>query len=133
MSDLSNKFNAMWREKGQGEARQFRVFIEVRRILTGKMPHLTNKHGRRVAIDRNKYFTLWELRLAEIIADAMRDNMRDWFGKGCEHQACQWEETEETGGPDYKEAHPALILCGHADNPENTEGNCQKSQCPLKK
>jgi len=133
MSDLSNKFNAMWMEMGQGEARQFRVFMEVRRILTREIPRILNKQGRHVAVDRTKYFTLWELHLAEIIANAMKDNMRNWFGKGCEHQICQWEENERTGGPNYKDAHPLLIFCNHPDNPEDTEGNCQKSQCPLKK
>lgn len=57
--------------------------------------------------------------------------MSNWFGKNCEHQACQWEQNEETGGPDYKECTPVLIFCGHDDNPEDTEGNCREAICPL--
>lgn len=54
----------------------------------------------------------------------------DWFGKGCEHQSCEWEDDERTGGPNYKECTPVLILCGHDDNPEDTEGNCRENICP---
>ena len=56
--------------------------------------------------------------------------MSDWFGKGCKHQTCQWEDDERTGGPDYEECTPVLIFCDHDDNPENTEGNCRTSICP---
>ncbi len=54
-----------------------------------------------------------------------------WFGKGCGYQCCQWEETEETGGPEYKEAYPVLIFCSHPNNPDNYEGNCTDTLCPL--
>ncbi len=54
-----------------------------------------------------------------------------WFGKGCRYQCCQWEENEETGGPDYKEAHPVLIFCNHKQNKDNCEGNCNERLCPL--
>ena len=57
--------------------------------------------------------------------------MSVWFGKGCEHQCCQWEQDERTGGPDYKECTPVLIVCGHQDNPEDTEGNCYEDICPI--
>jgi hypothetical protein len=54
-----------------------------------------------------------------------------WFGKGCKFQCCQWEDTEETGGPDYKECEPVLIFCNHEKNLEDTEGNCRPFTCPL--
>ncbi len=57
--------------------------------------------------------------------------MSKWFGKGCEHQACQWEENEVTGGPDFKEAEPTLIFCTHKGNADECEGNCKSSLCPL--
>jgi len=59
--------------------------------------------------------------------------MSDWFGKGCRYQACQWEENEKTGGPNYREFLPTLIFCGHKDNPKDTEGNCQAAICPVKR
>ena len=52
--------------------------------------------------------------------------MANWFGKGCTHQCCRWEENEETGGPDYQETLPVLIHCGHDPNPEESEGNCSE-------
>lgn len=58
--------------------------------------------------------------------------MSEWYGKKCEHQCCQWEETEYTGGPDYREAHPALIFCNHSFNTDDYEGNCNERLCPLK-
>ena len=57
--------------------------------------------------------------------------MSKWFGKGCEHQCCQWEENEETGGPNYKEAHPSLIFCNNKANTMESEGNCTEALCPL--
>lgn len=59
--------------------------------------------------------------------------MSDWFGKLCEHQCCQWEETELTAGPEYSEAHPVLIFCDHVNNPDDYEGNCTEKLCPLHK
>ncbi len=56
--------------------------------------------------------------------------MSNWFGKNCKHQCCQWEETEETGGPDYREQHPSLIFCDHKDNTDDCEGNCNIKRCP---
>lgn len=53
-----------------------------------------------------------------------------WFGKNCKDQCCQWEETEETGGPDYKESDPCLIFCNHRDAANDYEGNCSLAQCP---
>jgi len=58
--------------------------------------------------------------------------MSEWYGKNCIHQCCQWEDNEETGGPDYKEAHPALIFCNHKSNAHDHEGNCSVEQCPQK-
>lgn len=59
------------------------------------------------------------------------NEMNEWFGKGCEHQACQWEETEITGGPDYKESLPNLIFCSHKGNADECEGNCNEALCPI--
>ena len=59
--------------------------------------------------------------------------MSKWFGKKCEYQCCQWEENEETGGPDYKEALPELVFCNHKDNADDREGNCSERQCPMSK
>ena len=64
------------------------------------------------------------------IWDKIQEEKASWFGKGCKDQCCQWEENEETGGPDYKEAHPALIFCNHPENASDCEGNCSESQCP---
>jgi len=36
-----------------------------------------------------------------------------------------------TGGPNYKEATPALIICNRNDNSEDTEGNCRIEICPV--
>ena len=47
--------------------------------------------------------------------------MSKWFGKGCDFQCCQWEESELTGGPNYREAEPALIYCNHKKNPEASD------------
>lgn len=57
--------------------------------------------------------------------------MPKWFGKGCEYQCNQWEETEQSAGPDYKEKYPTLTLCNNENNPEDTEGNCTRQLCPL--
>jgi len=57
--------------------------------------------------------------------------MSEWLGKGCKYQCCQWEENEETGGPNYKDNLPTLIFCNHPENPEDTEGNCTGENCPL--
>ena len=57
--------------------------------------------------------------------------MSKWFGKGCGFQCCKWEDNEETGGPEYKEAHPVLIFCNHINNPDDHEGNCTDKLCPL--
>ena len=57
--------------------------------------------------------------------------MIKWFGKGCGYQCCRWEENEETGGPDYKEARPALVFCNHKQNKNDFEGNCNERLCPL--
>lgn len=54
-----------------------------------------------------------------------------WFGKRCEHQCCQWEDNEMTGGPEYKEDYPTLIFCSHTSNTDEYEGNCQPHLCPL--
>jgi len=59
--------------------------------------------------------------------------MSKWFGKGCDKQCCKWEETERTGGPDYKESFPTLIFCNHSKNSDNFEGNCTPTLCPKKK
>jgi hypothetical protein len=59
--------------------------------------------------------------------------MSEWFGKNCTFQCCQWEESEETGGPDYKESEPNLVFCKHGQNPDNFEGNCNRILCPLAK
>lgn len=56
--------------------------------------------------------------------------MTKWFGKGCTHQCCKWEDNEISGGPDYQESMPVLIHCGHDCNPEESEGNCRKEICP---
>jgi hypothetical protein len=58
-------------------------------------------------------------------------NMSEWFGKNCKFQCCQWEENEETGGPHYKESEPCLVFCNHGQNPDNFEGNCNRTICPL--
>lgn len=57
--------------------------------------------------------------------------MSEWFGKKCKFQCCQWEENEETGGPDFKESEPCLVFCNHGQNPDNFEGNCNRGLCPL--
>jgi len=56
-----------------------------------------------------------------------------WFGKNCKHQCCQWEETEQTGGPEFQEATPSLIFCDHKENTNECEGNCTLGLCPLVK
>ena len=53
-----------------------------------------------------------------------------WFGKKCKHQCCQWEDSEEIAGPNWKEYEPVLIYCNHADNHSETEGNCTELRCP---
>ena len=53
-----------------------------------------------------------------------------WFGKGCEYQCCLWEDTEITGGSNYKMAHPVLIFCNHPMNTNDCEGNCTRDLCP---
>jgi hypothetical protein len=64
MSDLSHKFNIVWAEmSGTGNARPTRVYLEVSRILTGIG----------YCYDRLRDFTVWELRLAELVAERMRD------------------------------------------------------------
>ncbi len=65
--------------------------------------------------------------------DDVNEEEEGWYGKGCIHQCCQWEDNEETGGPDYKEAHPALIFCNHKSNADDREGNCSVEQCPQKR
>ena len=63
MSDLSHKFNIVWTEMGVGkEVRGTRVYLEVSRILTGIGYHY----------DRRRDFTVWELRLAELVVEKMR-------------------------------------------------------------
>jgi hypothetical protein len=63
MSDLSHKFNIVWAGMGgTGSARAQRVFLEVRRIVTG-IP---------TGQDRARDFTVWELRLAELVVERMR-------------------------------------------------------------
>ena len=52
-----------------------------------------------------------------------------WYGKGCEHQCCQWEGNEMTDGPNYKDGFPSLIFCNHEDNPDDSEGNCNRELC----
>ena len=59
--------------------------------------------------------------------------MGHWFGKGCEHQCCQWEENETTGGPHYKESFPVLIFCNQKNNTDAYEGNCTQKLCPLRR
>ena len=58
------------------------------------------------------------------------DKSDHWFGKRCKHQCCQWEDSEEIAGPDWKEYNPVLIYCNHTDNPSETEGNCTELRCP---
>ncbi len=78
---------------------------------------------RQVEIDRMNAETA-----KERASEATIDN---WFGKHCIDQCCQWEENEETGGPNYMEAHPSLIFCNNKANTEDTEGNCTSLLCPL--
>ena len=59
--------------------------------------------------------------------------MAKWFGKTCRHQNNQWEETEFTGGPNFRENLPVLTFCNHADNTVDTEGNCSPDLCPIGK
>lgn len=63
MSDLSHKFNIVWADMGgTGNANATRVYLEVSRILTG----IGYCH------DRARDFTVWELRLAELVVERMR-------------------------------------------------------------
>ncbi len=57
--------------------------------------------------------------------------MSQWFGKKCKYLVAQWEETELTGGPNYKEAEPCLKYCKHPKNLRDCEGNCLPEDCPL--
>ena len=64
------------------------------------------------------------------VEERLWQNKGNWFGQGCHYQCCQWEETVETGGPDYREADPSLIFCKHIQNKDNFEGNCNEQLCP---
>ncbi len=57
----------------------------------------------------------------------------NWFGKGCEYLIAQWEDDEIVGGPDYQECEPVLVFCKHPNNPQDVEGNCNPTICPLGK
>ena len=48
-----------------------------------------------------------------------------YFGKGCKHLIGQWDDVHESGAP-------AICWCNHKQNPNDVEGNCNKSDCPLK-
>jgi hypothetical protein len=50
--------------------------------------------------------------------------MSNWFGKGCIHQKNKWEDSD-------RNSLPVLTFCNCPDNPEDTEGNCRESICPV--
>jgi len=79
MSALSDEFNKIWPDLPYGKARQFRVFMEVSRVVTRRKMRLTTKDGGSVPLDRLRDFTLWELRLAEIIVDRMKSEIPSIF------------------------------------------------------
>lgn len=63
MSDLSHKFNVVWAKMGGTKnANATHVCLEVSRILTG-IGH---------CYDRTRDFTVWELRLAELVVERMK-------------------------------------------------------------
>jgi len=51
------------------------------------------------------------------------ENDKTVFGKDCEYFSGVW------GG----HWAPEITFCSHPDNPEDTEGNCRKEICPLRK
>ena len=59
--------------------------------------------------------------------------MKNWFGKECEYLSAQWEDNEISGGLDYKEHEPVLVFCNHPKNVVDIEGNCNLTDCPMKK
>ena len=74
MSELSDAFNKIWPDLPYGKARSFRVFMEVRRIITKQPIRQLTVEGKTVSFNRQKDLTLWELRLAEIIVDKLKEN-----------------------------------------------------------
>ena len=63
MNDLETKFNAIWPIKGVRKGvRATRVYLEVSRILTGIGYHY----------DRARDFTVWELHLAQLVAEKIK-------------------------------------------------------------
>ena len=50
----------------------------------------------------------------------------EWFGRGCPDLSAQWENHEISS-----DSEPVLKFCNHKDNPEDTEGNCRYSICPI--
>ena len=50
-----------------------------------------------------------------------------YFGQGCPHFQGFW------GNDGYDDLTPDLVWCSHPDNPRDTEGNCNRRDCPLKK
>jgi len=61
--------------------------------------------------------------------------MSNYLGKGCQYLSAQWEDQNllEPGDMRYLDWEPMLVYCNHEDNPDNFEGNCNASLCPLHK
>ena len=61
---------------------------------------------------------------------------KNYFGHNCKYFIGQWETCDVQADTErtmiYRESEPVLNFCNHKGNPEDTEGNCSKSICPLK-